>query len=471
MRFLIFTLILIFLTPVSHPLLADTASSSESGRPKAAPVEIQTDTIVYIRGIEIYGNVTTRPEVLKRFFAFDTGMALDTAKLRATRDNLMGTKLYDKVDIFPRVREDGALDVFVILKESVRLELRYGAGYSTHMYGQENLWFDFFLEAMQHNFMGRMEEFTIGATLWHYKALRLSWFKPFWPTPYFIAISAGIADYPSEVLPLDDTDVYARLTVGRNIGKHSRLGLSGIPMFRHRSVVESMMPDSGAAIPNPGITDFYEAFGALRFTHDQRSSRFDPQKGWHLLSEVRTNWLYAGINTPFVQAKGDIRYYLPLLFDDLAVLRLAVTARDTYADAYHRLTSGAAGEVRGFYVEELGWRFITNSSILASIKYHKPLYKSPTLPIPLVDLVFTGVKTLHFRLDGTLIADYARLYHEPLGAITFSGDRQEGIGLGFGGRIVVPEVRQSGCIDLVFGKDDRSERWGAVLHLYLDLFF
>jgi outer membrane protein assembly factor BamA len=429
------------------------------------------DNAVYIAAIEIHGNKTTRPEVLKHYIAFDTGQVLDTAKLRATRANLLATQLYDKVDIFPHMREDGA-HVFIILTESVRLQLWYGAGYVTRKYGEDKLWFQLNASAAIENFRGRMEELYVGASIWDLWALNLGWHKPFLSTPYFIALSAGIATYPDESLPLDYIDVYGRMAVGRKFGNNLRLALSAIPIYRHRTVVQSAL-DSGNVAPFYS-DDLYEAFAMLALTADYRSARFDPQSGWFLHSHLRTNRLYSGINIPFFQLTNDFQYYQPTFLNALAALRLKLVLRDTDAGAYHRLTYGGAGEIRGYGDKILGWQFPANSSFLASVKYHQPLWKSPPLPTPLVNLVFTGVHNLTYRIDAALIADYAALFREPLGAVTLDSQRQDGIGLGFGTRIVIPEIRQSACVDLVWGRNEKSGGeivWSPMLHLYLDLFF
>jgi outer membrane protein assembly factor BamA len=222
--------------------------------------------------------------------------------------------------------------------------------------------------------------------------------------------------------------------------------------------------------------DLYEAFAAIGFTADARSARFDPKSGLLWIAQVRTNRLYKGESVPFFQFTNELRYYLPLIFKgDVLSARLRLTLRDTDAGAYHRLTYGGAGEVRGYGNSVIGWNFVANSSALASLKYHKPLFETPPLPVPLVDLLFGGVKQIRFRFDAALIADYARLYGDPAGTLTFSGERQNAMGLGFGTRIVAPAVNQSGCIDLVFGRSDRVDgekyRWDPMLHIYLDLFY
>jgi len=430
-----------------------------------------TDTTVYIRAIEIHGNVTTRSEVLNQFITFKVGDELDLTALTAARINLVKTHLYDKVDIFPNMREDGAY-VFIILKEAVRQSISYGGEYGTHKYGERNLWWSVHLDAGLSNFRGRLEDISGGVSFWEHRGVRASWHKPLLSTPYFIGAAAAVAVYPDEWLTIDYRDISARVTAGRYIGKYSHISISAIPIQRCRSWTN----DLARIAPLP---DIYEAFGVAGFVNDLRSSRFDPRSGWFLRNEIRTNRLYYDLTEPFVQYRNDFRFYQPMLFDDVAALRLSMTLRDRDAGHYHRLLYGDAGHIRGYSQKELGWDFVTNSSILMSVKYHKPIWKSHPVKVPLINAVYTGVQKISYRIDAALIADYARLYGDPHGALIFKGPMQDAAGLGGGMRVVFPEIRQSGCIDLVYGRHDKiSENgdrkgytWKPVLHVYFDIFY
>jgi len=437
------------------------------------------DTVIYIRAIEIHGNSTTHPEVLNRFITFKAGDTLDITALAVTRGKLIKTQLYDRVDVFPNMREDGAY-VFIILKEAVRQNFSYGGEYGTHIHGDKELWWSIHLDAGLSNFRGRLEELSGGVSFWEHRGVRASWHKPLLSTPYFIGTAASISVYPDEWLPIDYRDISARMTVGRYIGKYSQVSLSGIPIQRHRDIKkEILLVRDTVVIPLSSVPDIYEAFGVLGFANDLRSRRFDPQRGWYLRNEIRTNRLYYDLTKPFFQYKNDFRFYQPLLFDDMIALRFSMTLRDRNAGHYHRLLYGDAGHVRGYNQKELGWEFTANSSVLMSAKYHKPVWKAPPLNMPLINTVYNSVQEISYRIDAALIADYARIYSDPQGALLFKGHKQEAAGLGGGVRIVIPEIRQSGCIDLVYGRHDKKNEdgdrsgyeWKPVLHIYLDLFY
>jgi outer membrane protein assembly factor BamA len=437
------------------------------------------DNAIYIRSVEIIGNSTTHPEVFNRFVTFKVGDVLDVSALAATRNNLIKTQLYDKVDILPNMREDGVY-VFIILKEAVRQNFRYSGEYGTHIHGDKELWWSIHLDANLSNFRGRLEELSGGVSFWEHRGVRASWHKPLLSTPYFIGTAASISVYPDEWLPIDYRDISARMTVGRYIGKYSQVSLSAIPIQRRREIKEEiLLIRDTIVIPLSSTPDIYEAFGVLGLVNDLRNRRFDPQSGWFLRNEVRTNRLYYDLTEPFFQYRNDFRFYQPLLFDDMMVLRFSMTLRDRDAGYYHRLLYGDAGQVRGYNQKELGWGFTANSSVLMSAKYHKPIWKAQPVGVPLLNTMYSNVQKISYRIDATLIADYARIYSDPQGALLFKGHNQEAAGLGGGIRVVFPEIRQSGCIDFVYGRHDKINKdgdrngyeWKPVLHVYFDLFY
>lgn len=446
---------------------------------KADDISPQTSNgpgaVVYISNIEIYGELVTRPEVLKRFIVFEAGDPLDTSAIRITRGNLIRTQLFQKVDILTHMREDGA-HIFIILKEAVRLSLNYSGQYGTHKYGNDKLWWSVHLNAGLSNFRGQLEELSFGVSFWEYRGLSAYWHKPFLSTPYFIRAGAAISAYPDERLPLDYRDISARMTAGRYIGRYSQISLSAIPVHRNRTLKEKfVIIDDTLVIPLVIGRDIYEAFGVLGVVNDLRSSRFDPQSGWFLRTEISTNRLYYDQTLPFWQLRNEFRYYQPLFFDDMAVLRISATLRDGDAGTYHRLLYGDAGQIRGYNSKALGWRFVANSSVLASVKYHKPVWRAQAARMPLVNTVYSGVNELSYRIDAALIADYARLYNNPQGILHLKGPWQSGTGLGGGIRVVIPEIKISGCADLVYGRRDvkkgSGHEWKPVLHGYLDMFY
>ncbi|MFW6245735.1 MAG: POTRA domain-containing protein, partial [Fibrobacterota bacterium] len=159
-----------------------------------------------IKAVEIYGNRTTHPEVLDQFFTFDSGAVLDTAQLRITRNNLLRTQLYNSVNIFHRLREDGAY-VYVVLEEAVRLSLYYGGEHYSYKYGSKDFWWRVRVSASLNNFRGRLEEFTTSLSFWDHRSLGFAWYKPLLPGPYYVSAGVHIAGFPDDALPMDYLDL------------------------------------------------------------------------------------------------------------------------------------------------------------------------------------------------------------------------------------------------------------------------
>jgi outer membrane protein assembly factor BamA len=432
---------------------------------------------VYIRVIDIHGNVTTRPQTLEAFFDFRIGEELDTAKLRSTRENILRTQLYTEVDIAAYMLDDGAR-IVVTVKEAVRLQLIWGGSYSTTRYGVPDLWIVLRGGATLYNFRGRMEELSIEGKVWALRGVNALWTKPFLSTPYYISAGAGVETYPDEALPLDFVDLFVTMAAGKMLGKHSKIALSATPMRQNNRVVESQMDDSPIPTPNiPEYRSLYEAFGAVTFTSDYRNSRFDTRSGWYETFDVRTNWLYhdnviPGVYTPFFEFTNDFKYYLPLLFGDVLTTHLRLTMRDTDAGTYHRLTYGGTGSMRGYHDKALGWNFVANSAAFVSLKYTKPIWKTQPLNIPLVESIYQNAGLITIRFDLSLIADYVRLFDKPLGPLALESQTQDALGLGFGLRTSFLELRQSGNVEVVFGKRERPDHsgfdWKPMLHFSLD---
>jgi outer membrane protein assembly factor BamA len=436
----------------------------------------EPDAAVYIHEIEIHGINTTLPQTLEAFFEFKIGEKLDTAKLNSTRENILRTQLYTEVDISALMLEDGGAQIAVIVREAVRLQLVWGGSYSTTRYGMPDLWIVIRGGLKLYNFRGRMEELTVEGKIWTLRGVNAVWEKPFLSTPYYISFGAGIETYPDEQLPLDFTDYFVNMAAGRMLGNHSKIALSVTPVYQSNRIRDSNSPHPDV----PGYRGLFEAFGAITFTGDYRNSRFDTRSGWHNIFDIRTNWLHhdeiiSGVYTPFVEFTNDFRGYIPLFFDDALMMQLRLTLRDVDAGTYHRLTYGGTGSMRGYHDKALGWNFTANSSAFTSLKYTKPVWQTRPLNIPYIENIYKNTNLITIRFDATLMMDYVRLFENPFGPLAVETQTQDGLGLGFGIRTSFLELRQSGNIELFFGKTERQDGsgvdWKPFLHFSLERSF
>jgi hypothetical protein len=128
--------------------------------------------------------------------------------------------------------------------------------------------------------------------------------------------------------------------------------------------------------------------------------------------------------------------------------------------------------MRGYHDKALGWNFVTNSSVFASLNYTKPVWQTPPLDIPFLESIYKNAKLVTVRFDASLIMVYVRLFDKPLGPLALESETQDGLGLGFGIRTSFLELRQSGNVELIFGKTERQNHtgfdWKPFLHFSLE---
>ncbi|HEX2581087.1 MAG TPA: outer membrane protein assembly factor BamA [Dongiaceae bacterium] len=87
---------------------------------------------VFIKRIEITGNVRTEDKVIRREFRFAEGDAFSTAKLKRTEQRLKNLQFFETVDIRPTPTDEPDKTVVKVkVKEQSTGALRFGAGFST----------------------------------------------------------------------------------------------------------------------------------------------------------------------------------------------------------------------------------------------------------------------------------------------------------------------------------------------------
>ena len=69
-----------------------------------------------IKQIIIHGNKVTKTELIKAFFAIDTGMAYDSVMLARGEKAIESTNLFTKVDVFSICRSGGKV-VYIMITE------------------------------------------------------------------------------------------------------------------------------------------------------------------------------------------------------------------------------------------------------------------------------------------------------------------------------------------------------------------
>lgn len=95
--------------------------------------DIQEGPRVFVRRIEIQGNVRTLDKVIRREFRLAEGDAFNTAKLRRSRERVRNLGFFENVEVSTRPAEDAAdqTDIIVDVEEKSTGELSFGVGWSS----------------------------------------------------------------------------------------------------------------------------------------------------------------------------------------------------------------------------------------------------------------------------------------------------------------------------------------------------
>ncbi len=95
--------------------------------------DIQEGPRVFVRRIEINGNVRTLDKVIRREFRLVEGDAFNTAKLRRSRERIRNLGFFEKVEVNNIPAEDAPdqTDIIVDVEERATGELSFGVGWSS----------------------------------------------------------------------------------------------------------------------------------------------------------------------------------------------------------------------------------------------------------------------------------------------------------------------------------------------------
>ena len=93
-----------------------------------------------IKQIIIHGNKVTKTELIKAFFAIDTGMAYDSVMLARGEKAIESTNLFTKVDVFSICRSGGKVVYIMITEKPYLLPGLSGELYSRKIWPNETWW-------------------------------------------------------------------------------------------------------------------------------------------------------------------------------------------------------------------------------------------------------------------------------------------------------------------------------------------
>lgn len=370
---------------------------------------------VYVERINIFGNLRTLDEVIRREFQMAEGDAFSTSKVKRTEQRLNNLGFFEKVDIQrkPGSNEDQAVfDVEV--KEKSTGDITFGAGFST----VDGPIFDIGLR--ERNFLGSGQDFRARAMI---GGLRQN-FDLGISEPYFLGrpVEAGI-------------DLYQTSQNVQNNGTFSRDATGGVLRFGYnlneklRHQVRYNYESTNISDIDPFASQFIKQQAGQNtasiightLIFDKRDNRMNPSSGY----SIRLNQDFAGLGGDNTFIRHEIRsdYYVPLAKKwTYAALLLGgnITGIGEDVRINQRFFIGMQ-EVRGFANAGIGPRDIATNDPLGGNTYYA-VSNEIRFPLGLDDL----------GLGGALFVDVANLYGIGQSGPTLADDNAVRAAAGFG---------------------------------------
>lgn len=349
---------------------------------------------VYIDRINIFGNIRTLDEVIRREFKLAEGDAFSTSKMKRTEQRLNNLGFFEKVDI---QRKPGAaadltnLDVEV--KEKSTGEITLGAGFST----VDGPLLDMGLR--ERNFLGQGQDFRARALL----GGRRKNFDLGVTEPYFLGrqLEAGFNLFKT-AQNYQNNAAFDRESLGGVV----HLGYNISERFKHQlrytfeeTEISNVASNASQYIVQQQGRNANSILGHS-LIYDTRDNRNNPTSGY----SIRFNQDFAGLGGDNTFIRHEIRsdYYLPLAKKwTYAAFLLGgnITGIGEDVRINNRFFIGSQ-EVRGFANAGIGPRDLTTNDALGGDTYYA-VSNEVRFPLGLGD---------DLGLTGAAFVDFANLY-------------------------------------------------------------
>ena len=326
--------------------------------------DIKEGSRVYVERINIFGNIRTLDEVIRREFKIAEGDAYSSSKLKRTEQRLNNLGYFGKVDIQNKpgsAKDRTQLDVRV--EERSTGELSFGAGFST----QDGPLFN--AGITERNFLGRGQEVRLNGTF----AGRRQQFDLGFTEPYFLdrELSAGVdlfkttQDFSSES-SFDREALGGVLRLGYQLGENTR---HTIRYSYEDSDITNVSPTASTFIQLQAGKTITSLIGHS-ITYDKLDNRQAPTSGTYL----RFNQDLAGFggDSRFIRHEIESSYYYPVAKDWIfntaaAVGNITGIGRDV--PIAQRFFIGNE-EIRGFANSGIGPRDAATEDALGGNNYY-----------------------------------------------------------------------------------------------------
>ena len=272
--------------------------------------EIEEGQKIYVRLVEIRGNIKTKDKVIRREILIKPGEVFNGEKVKRSREKIFNLGYFRDVKV--RTRPTDKPDYYDLIFEVEERKtgiFTFGVGYSEIEGGIG------FVQIQQNNFditnppsfVGGGQKLALTATLGRWREdYTLSFTEP-----YFLdrPISLGFDLYNT----LREWDVYDERRRGGNIrvGKRLSPDLWVSSRYRYEMIkLFNLSDDVGSEIKEEEGRNDISAF-QVGFTYDTRDNVFDPSRGNLRRGSVEIAGGILGGDFNFYKWKGEYTHYLP----------------------------------------------------------------------------------------------------------------------------------------------------------------
>ncbi len=450
---------------------------------------IEERELIYISGIEIYGNDITRDEVIRRNLLLRPGDRFDGEKQRQSHRNLRRLQYFAPEDTEDPVsqqdagihmsmpREGGNLRPWIVtVNEGSTGSVNFGAGFSTDQQfsGLIDLRLDNFdianfrrsprLRGGGQSFELRAE---IGTLVTDY---RLSFADPYF-LGYPLQFGIDLFDFSQQFVSnrtFETKETGARINLGKQLT--SNVAVSVGFEFNETDISDIAFDVAEEILGEEGARTTHSL--SFRWVRDTRDLPFDPSLGG--IQNMSLEWAGGPLSgdTDFVKFLGSASHYFPLLESQRLVLntRGEVGVVQEYADSddvpiFERFFAGGLRTLRGYDVRDVG------PKTDRSIRFVQP--EGQILPFPIVvsggdpiggNLRLIGSVELKYRLTDVFSVfsffDTGGVFRE-VGDISGAGFRYS-VGAGIGIRIRALRIPMR--LDYGFPLNPDDDQGGGRLH-------
>jgi outer membrane protein assembly complex protein YaeT len=340
-------------------------------RPGATPTRVQLEIVAdtgpssVFGPITIEGDVSVDEEVIRRELAFEEGDLYELSRITESQRRIYSLELFQFVNITPRLPEDRAprVPVVVTVAEGKHRRLQLAAGYGSEEKARARInW--------RHvNFGGgaRTGETEAKASSLE-QGLRGSFIEPFFFQPGLSMRITGstwwarepVYEYRSSGGRLVLSKDFSRTGVGAERGARNRLSLSlireyedyaisesalGDPTFRDELIALGLDPETGRG---KGTLSAFE----IDFERNTSSQPLNPRQGYSIAGHVESAGPLLGGSFTYNEVLGEVRTYLEITPNFVWANRVRsgtlAGADSAQIPFYKRYFVGGSSSVRGW---------------------------------------------------------------------------------------------------------------------------